>query len=561
MGAYKKKPGRLGASDASSYQPVTIPASVGGINGLSALSAMPQEDAIYMFNLVPSEFGIRLRKGYREWATGCGTGDVRTILNYESNQSGAVNDKMWAVTNEGIWDVTTFGETTPTQDVTFTDTDDPAGYGVKAEFTNDEGGHYMFYADGKNGLHQYTDSGGLWSVPVGGTAAGEWSYDIPGGAADQPFPVADIAFVMLHKQRIWVVLENDDDAWYLPVAAIAGKLKKFGFGAKFPRGGRLMGLWSWTVDGGDGVNDFLIAIGRAGDVLMYSGGDPELTDTTSADPWVGVGSWYVGDMPASRRSVIQHGSEMFILSSFGLTSVRDLLGGIAAEDLVTSAAGKVARYLRADIATALDRYDWQLTIHPGDGFMQIITPEPTNTPYLQYVQNLSTKAWGMWEAVPMICGETWNGEYFMGGKAGVMLAYDGGFDGRTLAGDPGNPVKFRTLSSFQGYGAASQNKRAGFARAIAVTSAAVSWNVEAVYDYQIDTPIAEPSETPQATGSLWNAAIWSVDTWSFGALDTTELSIGTMGLGRTVAVACRGSSTDRFTLVSWDLAFTQGGFL
>lgn len=557
---YKKQSGRLGESTAASYKPVTIPASIGGINGISSLSAMPASDAIYMFNLVPVEFGIRLRKGYREWATGCGTEDVRTILNYESNLD-QTGDKLWAVTKEGIWDVTTFGETSPTQDVVFSDNTDPAGYGVKCEFTNDESGHYMFYADGKNGLHQYTDATGLWTIPAGGTAPGEWSYDIPGGAIDQPFPVDDIVFVMQHKQRIWVILENDDDAWYLPVTAIAGKLKRFIFGSKFPRGGRLMGLWTWTVDGGAGLNDYLMGIGKAGDVVMYSGGDPELVETTAADPWVGVGSWYVGDMPASRRVVSQHGAEMYILSSFGLTSVRDLLGGIVASDIATSAASKIARYLREDVNSALERYDWELSLHPADGFLQIILPEPSNTPYTQYVQNLTTQAWGMWENVPMLCAETWNAEYIMGSKAGVVLLYEGGYDGRTLAGDAGNPVEFRTLSSFQGYDAHGLNKRAGFARAIAVTSGAVTWNVQAVYDYQIDALVTQPGAVPANAGSLWDSAIWNTDVWGYGALSTTQLSIGTMGMGRTIAIACRGSATDRFTLAAWDLSFTQGGFL
>jgi hypothetical protein len=204
---------RLAIAPPVTFKNHTVPSSVGGINSINALNAMSPADCIYTYNLMPVEYGLELRKGYREWANGCGTGDVRTMLNYESNKRGIENDRLWAVTNEGIWDVTTFGTTAPVQEVVFADTSDPAGWGVKAEFTNDAGLHYMFYADGQNGLWQFSDLLDTWTQPVGGTAAGEWYWDPPGGGVDLPFPVGDIAFVMLHKLRIWVILEDQDDGW------------------------------------------------------------------------------------------------------------------------------------------------------------------------------------------------------------------------------------------------------------------------------------------------------------------------------------------------------------
>ena len=89
--------------------------------------AMPPQDCIATFNLMPVELGLRLRKGYREWATGAGTADVRTMLNFKSDSSDPTKDRLWAVTNEGIYDVTTFNTTSPTKDVTFLVATDPAG--------------------------------------------------------------------------------------------------------------------------------------------------------------------------------------------------------------------------------------------------------------------------------------------------------------------------------------------------------------------------------------------------------------------------------------------------
>jgi hypothetical protein len=562
MSYYGAQPTALRKTAPHTAKVHSVPSSVGGINSLDALNMMPPQDCIYTYNLMPVEYGLELRKGFREWANGCGTFDVRTILNYESNKTGIINDRLWAVTAEGIWDVSSFGETTPTQVAVFADQTEPAGYGVKAEFTNDVGLHYMFYADGVNGLWEYSDLLQTWRQPIGGTGPGEWSWDPPGGGADQPFPVENIAFVMLHKQRMWVILEDQDDGWYLPVGAIAGKLERFIFGAKMPRGGRLMGLWNWTIDGGDGVDDYLIAIGRAGDVIVYRGEDPEITASSTGSigqPWEQAGSWYVGDMTATRRPVVEYGSDMYILSSFGITNIPTLLGGEAASGIVGNPSAKITRFLRRDVAEGISGHGWSLTIHPADGFIQIINPEPSNTPFTQYVQNLTTKAWGLWEGVPILAGEEWNGEYFMGGKAGVVWIYDGGLDGTLLDGTTGQPVAFRTLTSFQVYGSSHATfKRVGFVRTVGVTSGASTFNVQAVYDYDINAIIETPSQLPGESGSSWNSAVWNVDLWA-GGLSGSSLPNAASGMGRAIAIGINGSSSNRISVIGWDITVTEGG--
>ena len=440
--------------------PVTVPASVNGINAVSSLMKMSPEDCIYTYNLVPVEYGLRLRKGYREWATGCieepprGTGEVRTIIPFESNIQAVANDRLFAVTDEGIWNTTLFNTTTPTQMVgaaegwtdVGTATNTAAGKGVWCEFTGDAAGdgvrgHYLFYADGLNGLWQYEESTDTWTRPPSGITATDWFYDDPTSPGTPlAFPVDDVAFVMVHKQRIWVILEDDDDAWYLPLASITGELKKFNFGSKMPRGGNLMGLWNWTIDGGDGVDDMLVAVSRGGDVIVYQGEDPEIiSNGSNIGPWQTRGLWFIGEVPESRRIASDFGSDLLILSVYGLNSLAALMRG-KTEGIydVTSPSRPINRFLRADIENGKSINQWQLTRNPSDGFLQIVTPSPTNTPFVQYNMNVSTGAWGFWEGVPMTCGATWGGEYFMGAAVthspGVVFIYDGSFDGARIGG-------------------------------------------------------------------------------------------------------------------------------
>ena len=308
----KKTLGRYGQPlSAPSMTSFTFPASVGGINAIDSLMLMKPEDCIYTYNLMPSEYGSRLRKGYREWAINCGNNDVRTIIPFDSNELFAENNKLFAVTSEGIWDVTLFGNTAPTLEQAFSINTGDAGYGVFCEFTGDAAnsgqfarGHYLYYADALNGLFVYDEFNQSWSVP-GVAPNGAWTYQTgvtnvpdPNTPVYSDFPVENIAYIMVYKQKIWVILENDEDAYYLPTASISGILVKFTFGSKLPHGGNLQALYNWTVDAGIGIDDMLVGVGRGGDVIVYNGLGPEDINFTS------------------RSIAVEYGPDLYLLSVY-----------------------------------------------------------------------------------------------------------------------------------------------------------------------------------------------------------------------------------------------------
>jgi hypothetical protein len=575
--ANKKPFSRYGRAPAPTIQAASLPASVGGINAYDAIMAMPPEDCIYTFNLMPVEYGLRLRKGYTEWATGI-NGDVRTLIAYDSASEDPSKDRLWAVTEFGIFNVTnstgavqfdvvtedglddvvtedgldtivTEGGSAPVQDVVFADQTDPAGYGVYTEWTNDASIHYLFYADGINGIHQYQEATG-WSVPTG------WTYDDPDNPGTPlPFPVDDVAFVMAHKLRLWVILENSDDAWYSDIASVAGDFTKFTFGAKMPHGGYLQGLWTWSLDGGNGMDDFLVGISRGGDILVYKGSDPALAD------WTMVGSWFIGATPRSRRLVSDHGSDMYMLSTYGITSLRDLLQGSVAEMNRNSPSAKINRFLRADIESSVDYYGWAIANYPGDGFLQVITPQPSNTPYVQYNQNTSTRAWGFWRGVPMLCGQTWNGQYFMGAADGIVYLYDGVLDGTTLSGIVGNPISFETLTSFQApNNSHATYKRCALIRTVGVLAGTAAISIKPVFDYNIAVDLPAPSPQPNTGENVWDSAVWDLSVWDYG-LTGRSYPAATLGHGRVMAIGMTGSAANRINIVGWDVMYTEGGLL
>lgn len=535
---YKKAKHKVGVPAKRSSLSYSFPACTGGINALDPLIRMPDLDCIYTDNLMPSEYGLRLRKGYSQWATGV-TGAVRTIIPFEGQAASAGSDKLFCVSENGIWDVTLFNDTSPAQVVTFFTTGPESGYGVFTEFTNDASERYLMYADAQNGLHRYQENG-VWDVP-------------PITSEDGNFNVAKVAFVVSWKNRLWFVEQDSGDAWYLPPDAIQGVVTKFTFGSKFTHGGELMGLWNWTVDGGDGIDDFLVAVSRGGDVLVYHGTDPILPDFGLR------GSYFIGEVPESRRLGVSHGGELYLLSTYGITSIRDLLQGHEPGH-AGSPSAKISRALRAEVQEGKDEFNWSLHIHPADGFLQIVTPFDQQGNAFQYCQNLLTKGWGRWQGVPLNCAETWNGEYYFGTLDGEVFIYDGTLDGTLLDGTVGEPVNFEILTTFQAPENHATYKRVGIIRPIGIAAGTASINVKAVYDYKIETRLQAPPPLGASEGSEWDDAKWDEDVWDY-TLSGSSLPVGALGIGRAFAVGMKGSASTRITILGWDVMYTVGDYL
>lgn len=562
MRYYKNRASRLGQAPQPTHQLTTIPASVGGVNALESVMAMPVQDCIYAFNLMPSEYGQRIREGYQVYAENM-TGDVRTILPFEASSEDFADDKLWAVTDQGMWDISTASQA-PTQvsSVVFTDNTEPAGYGVHCEFTADNGDHYLLYADGANGVWQYKEG----DDPITGWQRPDW---IKEASQQGTFDVTQIAFVMVYQSRIWIIQRNSTDAWYGPVAAIGApnpaeaQFTKFVFGAKMEHGGNLQGLWSWSYDGGDGLNDFLVGLSRGGDVIVYRGLDPEAPD------WQMAGSWFIGETPEGRRVAKEVGSDLYMLSVFGLASIRDLMRGELVQTYANSPSAKVNRFLRADIQASKDSYEWAIVPNPSDGFTQIIAPKPGGGNYVQYNQNVNTKAWGFWENVPMISADNWNGEYYIGSESGVVYIYTGDEDNVAFDGTGGEPIGWRSLTSFQvPDGVHSVWHQTGVIRAVGIlASNSVTFNIDAVYDYDVGANLPQPGDIPSLQGATWgpnppnpDPGVWNEDVWA-GGQQSGSTVVSVMGHGRVVAIAIRGLSVDRATLIGYDYSYRTGGML
>jgi len=515
-----------------------MPAPTGGINSIMNLYGMEPRDSIVSINIDASPAGLKVRPGTNEYANGLAGNDVQTIIPYAGSVDDGSEDRLWAANDDGIYDISA-STTTPVRDVEWTDKNIQSGRCSFTQFTNDGGAHFLLVADENNGLQLYTESTGVWTVPaiVG-----------PAGGA------ADIAFVISWKNRMWYIEKDSTSAWYSDIGVFGGTLTEFNFGSRFRYGGILAMLADWTLDSGEGPDDYLVAISSAGDVIVYAGTDP-----ASAATFGIIGLWFVGAMPFGRRTTSLYGGDLLILSSYGLISMGSLLEGKDPFSLEASLTWKIQGFINSDMALSRASFGWEIKIHPNISRLIIQTPKQASKVYTQYVYDLNLKAWSIWNDVPMITSDQYQSEMYLGSVGPDIFQMEGTVDNALLAGGMPDQIGWQLLTSFQDLETPETFKRLQFVRPIFLADAPPSYNVFAKYDYDLTELNVPPNANPGSL-ALWDTGFWDTAIWGGQAIPF-QPPIGAYGIGKTIAIALRGRSQVSTTLVAIGLIWDEGGML
>jgi len=515
---------------------VSIPAPIGGVNAVDPLSSMPSTDAIYLYNLIHSQYGLKVRRGYRAWVTGLTGGAVRTLIPY--TRTGGANE-FYACTPSGIWDISS-STGSPSIDTAFGTTTGLAGWGIWTQFTI-LGGQYIALCDEVNGY--YTYNGTSWTNIVAGAGAGE----INGANPD------NFVFVCAWKDRLLFVERDTATMWYLPVGQVTGTVTSFNFGTKFKHGGYLIGLYNWTIDGGEGVDDYLVALSSGGDVVVYKGTDP-----SSATNFTLQGQWYVGGFPAGRRVASSFGGDLLLITSNGVIPLSVLFSGSDVALREAYHTKKISPVVNSLLKETLNSRGWEINLLPRDDLFLIATPKRTGYPYIQYAQGLTSQGWSFLRDMPYVTGANWLGDLYFGDESGNVYVHSGTLDNVNLAGTSYSPIEFSLLTSFQHLGVPTRYKRVDFIRPVFLSGGSPVYDVKAVYDYNL-LEINLPAGTPPV-GEGWDSAEWDVNVWG-GTIEALESVRGATGIGRNVAIAMRGTTTQDLILIQIDMMLTIGGHL
>jgi len=562
-------PVRRARQQVGNLTPLAIPSK--GVNARDALAVMGPEFAIQLDNVIVEPYGLKTRKGYTEWATNLPGGNaVSTVMSYYPSTATpalqvklpflrsdyarffvepALADppppagKLFAATAGSIFDVTPGGVGPWAPQV---------GVGGGSDFwswTNFQNiaGSFLTICNNLGGYAYY--NGAAWSTPVQGVGVGQIGGVNP----------ANFCYVTEHNKRLWFIEKGTTTAWYLPVGQITGAATSFTFGEQFKHGGALQELVSWTMDGGiNGLNDYLVAISSQGDVVVYQGVDPN-----DPNDWRLVGVWYVGALAVGRRSVVNTGADVQILSHYGVTPLSLLL---SAKELGTLELKRTSYLVSPLIARLMRDYSslpgWGITVIPKEELMVVKVPTGVVEFGGQFlVLKVLTGAWSVLRDLPYADFVTIDSACFAGTRDGrVVRAFNGALDNVRIASTIlGDPIQCRVTPAFQAMGTPGQQKVFKLVRPTFITTMTPSLTMQILTDYGLPRPATTPT-LPTIEHSLWDQAKWNLNKWS-GVKAPIKEWLGCHGVGFAGTVQLDYRCGGDTLLASIDFWTEQGGVL
>lgn len=551
--------------------PVAIPTL--GLNMRDAFAVMGPQYAISLVNVTVEDFGIKTRKGYTEWANSIpGVGPVWTLMSYypaptvPTLKTRVRNEislaasmlrapvaqalppagKLFAARGGFIYDVTAGGTGPWTAEVGV------GGSGLIAfwswiNFQNVAGSFLLAC----NQLGGYAIYNGAWTMPVAGAGVGQIN-----GADPSKF-----CYVTEWKKRLWFIEFNSTHAWYLPVSQITGTVKMFDFGEQFRRGGKLVALVNWTVDGGIGIDDYLVAVSSQGDVVIYKGTDP---DTLGEFQLSGV--WNVGPLPVGHRAVIMTGADVHILSQFGLTPLSTLLNSPTLGEIEQKRATYVIAPVIASLMQNYNTFDgWQVQSLPAEELLTVnVPPTALQNPGDVFALKVTNGAWSMFKAMPYTCYVSIDSDIFAGTNDGrVVRAFDGTLDNVTIAAPTtsGQPILCQVTPAYQAMGAPGLQKRFTLVRPTFLASTKPTVTVQMLIDYGLPVSPVTPSIPIPPPESSWGSAIWGTAHWSAPLGQQLRRWIGTRGAGFAATAQLDYRCTRETLLTTIDYWAEPGGVM
>ena len=544
-----------------------------GINARDPMVSMPPGYAFNLINAVPEQYGIRTRKGYSEWmsAVGSEVGPVHTIMVYypatatpAAAMAGLLNvlpmskmfmssvvtplttfgGKIFAARGADVYDVTLGGDGSLVSPET--GISGATAFWSWLNFQNSAGAFLVAVNDG-GGYAYY--NGTAWATPTAGAGPGQIDGVDP----------ADFVHVTEFKKRLWFVEKDSTKAWYLDVGAITGTATPFDFGEQFTKGGHLVALSNFTVDAGIGIDDYLVAVGSEGDVVIYKGIDPDTAATFNLH-----GVWQVGPLPRGRRSVSQRHGNVHILSQLGLIPVSKLL---AMTDQVELTKISASHYIDPLIARLMQDYSgqvgWQIVDVPKEEMLLIGIPYAAASlggDYFAMKVTPNNNAWTILRDTTYTALANVDAFCFAGTSDGrVVLAFNGALDNAISGSSLGEPIICECTPSYQPLGDPVNSKRILLMRPTLLASRNPIIRFTILTDYEPPAPLLVPT-LPSVIYDLWDEGIWDLALWG-GIQSPIKKWLGARGEGTAATPQIMYAAGGDTMLTSIDLWVEQGGVL
>ena len=518
-------------------QTATLPAPVGGMNARDSLAQMKPDQAIEMLDLYPLQYGVRIRKGYRQWAdnfTGNVGLPVETLMSYHGADG---SEKLFAAVGTAFYDVTVSNIGGAAKTAVHTGNANARWQWVSV--TN-QFGSFIIAVNGVDTPLSY--NGTAWTT-----------LTITASATYPTFDPKTLVNVTLAHRRLWFVQKDSGDAWYLPVDQIQGEVSRFGVGEVCPRGGFLQDIGTWATESGGGMVDNTVFVSSEGDIALFSGYDPDDIITFQL-----AGTYQIGGT-FNRRCLSKYGSDLWVLCEDGVFPLSEVLS--QSKVLMAGAITDIIQLRLSDDVTAYAKnFGWEMLIVNRHQLVLLNVPVTGDT-NRQWVMNQVTNSWTLFTGYNANSWGLLGNEPFFGGDGIVMQAWFGNLDNYTEA-NGGTSISGYCQQAYSSFGPQSLQKRWTMIRPVfnAGGVPGVTASVSVNYSQAVNDSIP-PAAYTQGPSSLWGTGVWGTAVW--GGSGTTSVynwySTNQVGFCASPVLKLQ-SSFDTFW-VSTDLVSEVGGVL
>jgi hypothetical protein len=485
-----------------------IPAPTWGWDASSQIANMEPDHAIVMDNWFPQTESVEVRRGYGVQAnTGSGL-PVESLMAYQ----GQASDAMFAATDGYLYEVSSgtagapYGPflNTRFQSVNFSTT----------------GGDFLWICNGAEDPRYF--DGSSWTTAV-----------ITGAITG-----TDVVNVLAHKGRLWLCATDSLSAYYLNIDSISGPATAFDLQGVFTMGGYLTAIGSWTLDGGNGPDDYIAFITSRGEVVVYSGIDPDAGGDFTQVARTTIGA------PIGNRCLLQVGSDLAIISIDGVLPLSKAITFDRAALANVALTTRIQRAMNLAARAYGDNFGWQLIGYPRGTRALLNVPIIEGEQQEQYVMNTITGAWCRFTGQNASVWELLNDRLYFGGNNGVV--YEADIGGADI--DASVTADLRTAFNFF-EDRASKKKFTG-ARPNVTTDGTSSPGIAINVDYREDALLTVP-QSAASPDALWDIAEWDLALWPPGTRIQqnwqTVVGVGTCASAR-MSVTLQGADLS----MMWD---------
>lgn len=478
-----------------------VPAPTDGWDAISPLASMDPKRAPILDNWVPRPGWVELRAGYEPWSW-VGINDaVETIMVRRAN-----TERMFAAAGGVIYEVSSIGQATAVV------TGLSSTRFQYINFTPAAGTTVIQLCNGIDTLRQF--DGTSWTAPsVSGLPLG--------------LNTTDITNIYAQKQRLWYILGNGAGggstlAAYMPTDAITGPIAGFqDFGDLWTKGGYLVAMSDWTIDGGAGPQDYAAFISSRGQVSVFAGTDP-----TSSTNWSVVGTFDLSP-PISLRCMTKVGSDVAVITQQGILPLSQALPFDPSADRSISITARIQNAMLQYSQQAMNNFGWQVIAYPLQQLAIVNVPLTTNSQQIQLVMNALTGAWCRFVGWNANCFEIFEDNLYFGGNDGtVNLAYSGGLD-------LGIPIAAEMQCAFNYFDDPGRIKRVTMVQPLLVAGGNITPTLSVDEDFGLSTVSAPISIL--TGGAVWDTAVWDVDIWPAGNV-VVKSWLSVQAIGHALAV-------------------------